>query len=76
MSKPCYRKGFERGLWFELKAITEVIAAKKARGEDASFERELLKAYRKCTETDYERLLKWDSNHDSQQFYKAIKLKD
>lgn len=43
----CYQKGKERGPWYEIKCIKEVIANKKARGEDASFEEKLLKSWRK-----------------------------
>ena len=43
----CHQKGKERGPWFEIKSIKEVIVNKEAKGEDASFERGLLKSYSK-----------------------------
>ena len=43
----CHQKGRERGPWFEIESIQEVIVNKEARGEDASFERELLKSWSK-----------------------------
>ena len=49
----CYRKGGEKGLWFERKTVEDVIASKKKRKVDASFEKRLLKSFNKYTETDY-----------------------
>lgn len=43
----CHQKGRERGPWFEIKCTKEVIRNKEARGEDASFERALLKSWSK-----------------------------
>ena len=43
----CYQKGRERGPWYEIKCTKAVIVNKEGRGEDASFERELLKAWSK-----------------------------
>ena len=43
----CYQKGRERGPWFEIKCIKEVIRNKKARSEDTSFERRLLENWSK-----------------------------
>ncbi len=41
----CYQKGKERGPWFEIKCVRETIMSKEAKGEDATFERNLLKAW-------------------------------
>jgi len=43
----CHQKGRERGSWYEIKCTQDVIRNKEARGEDASFERELLKSWAK-----------------------------
>jgi len=43
----CYQKGKERGPWYEIQCVKEVIVNKEARGEDATFERELLKSWSK-----------------------------
>ena len=40
----CYRKGYERGPWYEIECTRAVIVGKEAKGKDASFERKLLKA--------------------------------
>jgi len=42
----CYRKNFERGLWYEIKCIENTIRRKLARGADASFEQDILTGYR------------------------------
>lgn len=49
----CYKKGSERGLWFEIKSIEEIIAIKKDLGKDTSFEKRLLRSYKKYSETEY-----------------------
>ncbi|UCC17965.1 MAG: hypothetical protein JSU58_05280 [Dehalococcoidales bacterium] len=41
----CYRKGYESGPWYEIKAVADVIRMKEARGADTGFERGLLKAW-------------------------------
>jgi len=41
----CYQKGKERGPWFEIKCVRDVIINKAARGENATFERDLLKSW-------------------------------
>ena len=43
----CKRKGFERGPWVAIQSVADVIKSKEARGEDASFERGLLKSWQK-----------------------------
>ena len=43
----CYRKSYERGPWYDILAVADVIKAKEARGADASFERGLLKSWSK-----------------------------
>ena len=42
----CRRKGHETGLWYEIKCLEETIAIKEKMGEDAKFERGLLRAFR------------------------------
>lgn len=49
----CHRKGQERGLWFEIKCIEETIALREKLGKDTSFEKSLLKSYKKYSERDY-----------------------
>lgn len=53
MGGVCYQKGQERGLWYEIKCIQEVVDNKTARGEDCKFEKKLLKAYKQLNEIDY-----------------------
>jgi len=43
----CYRKGEERGPWFQIKSVRDVIISKEAKGGDASIERKLLKSWAK-----------------------------
>ena len=43
----CYHKGRERGPWYEIKCIRDIIVNKEARGEDTSFERGLLESWSK-----------------------------
>lgn len=45
MGRACFRKGFERGPWYEIKCEVDIIKSKEAKGQDASFERDLLKAW-------------------------------
>lgn len=42
-----YKKHEERGAWFEIKCIKDVILSREARGEEAFFERDLLKSWSK-----------------------------
>jgi len=46
----CYKAGRETGAWYELKSIRAVIANKEARGESATFERGIYKAWLKHPE--------------------------
>lgn len=43
----CYTKGKERGAWFEIKCIADIVRSKESKGKDASFERDLLKSWSK-----------------------------
>jgi hypothetical protein len=43
----CHTKGKERGAWYEIQTVRDVILRKEAKGEDATFERDLLKAWSK-----------------------------
>ena len=47
MPQPCHQKGKETGAWYEIKCVQDIIRDKEANGEDASFERELLKSWKK-----------------------------
>jgi len=52
----CRKKGKERGLWFEIKCLEDTIEAKGKVGKDASFEKEILEAYRKYRTEDYNKI--------------------
>lgn len=43
-----HKKGEEKGAWYEIKCTKDVVRRKEARGEDASFEKKLLRAWAKC----------------------------
>jgi len=43
----CHKKGYERGHWYEIQCVKNNIISKESRGEDASLERSLLKAWAK-----------------------------
>jgi len=43
----CYRKGYEKGPYFEIKCVQDIIVSKEAKGEDATFERRLLESWSK-----------------------------
>ena len=43
--KDSHKKGEERGNWYQIKCVKDVVRNKEARGEDTSFERELLKSW-------------------------------
>lgn len=43
----CRQKGRERGPWFEIECVKEVIISKEAKGQDVAFERNLLRAWAK-----------------------------
>ena len=49
----CYKRYNERGLFFEIKCIEDVIAGKRKRKIDANFEKKLLEFYKKYSEVDY-----------------------
>ena len=53
----CHKKGHERGLWYEIKCMEETIELKEKNGKDASFEKEILEAYRNFKSEDYDRML-------------------
>ena len=43
----CHQKGKERGPWYKIQCVREDILTKEAKGEDASFQRSLLRAWSK-----------------------------
>jgi len=45
MGGDCHAKGKERGHWYEIECVKNDIIRKEARGEDAKFERSLLRAW-------------------------------
>ncbi len=47
MGAPCHQKGKETGAWYEIKCVQDVIREKEAVGENANFERGLLKSWSK-----------------------------
>ncbi len=53
MGGASHQKGKERGLWFEIKCLEDVIRNKTKRGEDCKFEKKILKSYRQYSERDY-----------------------
>lgn len=42
-----FRKGYKRGPGFEIQCVREIIASKESEGQEATFERELLKSWSK-----------------------------
>lgn len=50
MGGACYKPGYERGPWYELKAIRGIIDSQAANGDPAEFERQLYKAWLKSPE--------------------------
>lgn len=45
----CFIKGREQGNWFQIECVKNDIISKESRGEDAKFERGLLRAWGKHT---------------------------
>ena len=45
--KISHKKGEEKGTWFQIKCVKDIVRDKEARGEDASFEKKLLKSWSK-----------------------------
>ena len=43
----CHKEYHETGNWFQIECVREDIISKEAKGQDASFERSLLKAWSK-----------------------------
>ena len=43
----CYQKGKERGPWYEIASIRDVIISKELKEQNVSFERSLLKSWSK-----------------------------
>ena len=41
----CYQRTRERGPWYEIQSIKNIIVFKESQGEDASLERSLLKSW-------------------------------
>ena len=46
-TRVCYQKDNEQGIRFEIKCVKDNILSKEAKGQDASFERGLLKSWSK-----------------------------
>lgn len=47
------RKGYEKGMAYEIKCVEEVIAYRKAHDMDCKYEKKLLSAWKKLSERDY-----------------------
>jgi len=47
MGGSSHAKGKERGAWYEIQCVKNSIISKESRGEDASFERSLLRSWAK-----------------------------
>ena len=45
--KVSHKKNEEKGNWYQIKCVKDVVTNKEARREDASFERELLMSWSK-----------------------------
>ena len=45
MGGNCHQKGKERGSWYEIKCVKDIIISKEAKNQDASMERNLLKSW-------------------------------
>ena len=43
----CHQIGRERGPWYAIKCVADVIKSKESKGQDANFERNLLKSWSK-----------------------------
>jgi len=43
----CYRKNYERGPWYKIQTVRDIIIWKENHNEDASFERKLLRSWQK-----------------------------
>lgn len=54
MGGVCYKKNQERGLWFEIKKLEELIANDTIDEEYRKFCKKLLRSYKKYSQKDYE----------------------
>ena len=43
--KASHKNGEGKGSWFQIKCVKDIVRDKEARGEDAEFERKLLKSW-------------------------------
>ncbi len=51
MPQNSHRKYHETGLWFQIQTVEEIIAIKEKKGEDVSFEKSLLRSWKKYQNT-------------------------
>lgn len=42
-----YRKGYERGMWYEIKTLEDTIKLKQEMGKNTDFEKGILKSYKR-----------------------------
>lgn len=57
MAGICYRKGYEKGLWYEIKTLEDLIHNPQAGEKDREYAKTLVRAYRKLSEKDYQRAI-------------------
>lgn len=61
--------GREMGAWYEIRSVIRTVIQKEAAGKDASFERDLLTAWKKVDGYSdprfYDELAHWDNGHQS-----------
>ena len=43
----CYQKNYERGPWYKIQTVKDIIIWKESHNQDAGFERKLLKSWAK-----------------------------
>ena len=54
MAGICKIKGRERGLWYEIKVLEDMIARNKAPQKELDYAKVLLESYKKFSEKDYD----------------------
>ena len=51
----CYQKNKEKGLWFEIKCLEELIASMAVPEKEKVFAKKLLRSYKKYAEADHQK---------------------
>jgi len=57
----CKARGRERGLWYEIKVLEDMIARNKAPQDQLDYAKILVKSYKKYSEADYETAIKTEA---------------